>query len=315
MGEKPRFRTVFISDLHLGARGARAEELCEFLKGIRCDTLYLVGDVIDMWRLKSRWYWPSAHNDVVRRILKMSGKGVRVVYVPGNHDEWTRQFVQLEFGGIELKPFDIHETADGRRLFVTHGDQFDLVVRNSRWLSMLGAVAYEWLIRFNRLYNRGRRLMGADYHSLSAEIKARVKSACTFISRFEETLEEEARRRGLDGVLCGHIHQPRAIERGQPREDGEPTTLAYYNCGDWVESCSALVEHDDGRIELVDGLEMIRARREAKAAHDGDGEGSADDGDDDVLYTPAHDPVTVLAAIDDLASAARGRSLLGHGHG
>ena len=256
-GGKLRVRTLFLSDCHLGSNGARADELARFLKQVECERLYLVGDIIDGWRLRQRWFWPDAHNTVFRRILKMSHRGTDVIYVPGNHDEAARQFCGLVFGGIRIATDAVHETADGRRLLVTHGDKFDLVVQNSRFLSVAGAVGYEILLRLNRWYNAARKLVGLQYYSLSQAIKARVKSACTFISNFEQALVEEARRGGFDGVVCGHIHKAEVRDL-----DG----IRYLNCGDWVESCTALVEHADGRIELVDGLAFLKSRDEARAA-------------------------------------------------
>jgi UDP-2,3-diacylglucosamine pyrophosphatase LpxH len=252
---KARFRTLFLSDCHLGSGGAQAEQLARVLKHVDCDAIFLVGDIIDMWRLKQRWYWPDAHNTVIRRLLKMSHRGTSITYIPGNHDEFARQFCGLVFGGIQISMSAAHETADGRRLLVTHGDQFDLIVRNSRLLSIAGSTGYELLLRLNRVYNAGRRLFGLPYDSLSQAIKARVKQACTFISNFEGALVDEARRGGFDGVVCGHIH------KAERRMIGE---IEYLNCGDWVESCTLLVEHLDGRIELVDGLALL-AERDARA--------------------------------------------------
>jgi UDP-2,3-diacylglucosamine pyrophosphatase LpxH len=260
---KARYRTLFISDCHLGSNGAQAEQLARFLKHVECDAVYLVGDIIDMWRLRQRWYWPDAHNTVLRRLLKMSHKGTAIVYVPGNHDEAARQFCGLSFGGVRVAMDAVHVAADGRRLLVTHGDRFDLVVRHSRLLSIAGAVGYEALLKINRVYNAARSLAGLPYDSLSQAIKARVKSACTFISNFEQALVQEARDGGYDGVVCGHIHKAemRAI-------DG----LEYFNCGDWVESCTVLVEHEDGRIELVDGLAFLAAHDAVKAMREGSGD-------------------------------------------
>jgi len=247
-----RYRTVFLSDLHLGSNGCRAAELSAFLKCVKCETLYLVGDVIDMWRLKSKWYWPGKHNRVISRILKMARKGTRVVFIPGNHDEHARQYAGLSFGGVELVLEAEHVTADGRRLYVSHGDQFDMVVKHARLLSMLGSWAYEVLLRLNRHYNRVRRLLGLRYWSLSQFLKLQVKSACTYISKFEDALADEAKRKGYDGVVCGHIHKAEI-------RDGE---LAYYNCGDWVESCTALVEDFDGTMSLLDGRVVVERLRE-----------------------------------------------------
>ncbi|MBB3910775.1 UDP-2,3-diacylglucosamine diphosphatase [Sphingomonas desiccabilis] len=237
------YRTVFVSDVHLGTPGSSARALVEFLRCVECETLYLVGDIIDGWQIRKGWYWPASHNDVVRTILKFARRGTRVVYLPGNHDEAFRDYVGLEFGGVELLDEDIHTTADGRRLLVLHGDQFDGVVLYARWLAFLGDHAYTLLLKANRLWNAGRRRMGLPYWSLSAYAKNRVKNAVSFISRFEETVAHAAAERGVDGVVCGHIHT------AEIRRIGDVT---YYNDGDWVESCTALVEHADGRMALID---------------------------------------------------------------
>ncbi|MFM1804504.1 MAG: hypothetical protein RL136_1383 [Planctomycetota bacterium] len=264
---KARYRTLFISDCHLGSNGAQAEPLSRFLKHVEADEVYLVGDIIDMWRLKQRWYWPASHNTVLRRLLKMSHRGTRIVYVPGNHDEAARQFCGLVFGGIEVAMEAVHATADGRRFLVTHGDKFDLVVRHSRLLSVAGAVGYELLLSINKWYNRARRLFGLPYDSLSQAIKMRVKRACNFISNFETALVRDAKDGGYDGVVCGHIHKA---------EQREIDGISYLNCGDWVESCTVLAEHDDGRIELVHGLEFLAAHDAAKAMR----EEAGDDGEE-----------------------------------
>ncbi|MEM6334584.1 MAG: UDP-2,3-diacylglucosamine diphosphatase [Planctomycetota bacterium] len=254
---KVHYRTVFVSDIHLGSSGSHAKQISRLLKHVRCDTLYLVGDVIDMWRLKRKWHWPKSHNEVVRRVLKLAERGTRVVFIPGNHDNGARQFEGMEFGKVKLRLRDMHTTADGRKLLVTHGDQYDLVVKHHPVLSAFGGLAYEWLLRFNRLYNFGRASMGYRYWSLSKYLKLKVKHACTFISRFEETLVAEARREGADGVVCGHIHK------------AEHTTMdgiEYWNCGDWVESCTLIVEHHDGKMEVLDGLKLIDEITKAKRA-------------------------------------------------
>jgi UDP-2,3-diacylglucosamine pyrophosphatase LpxH len=242
-----RFRTVWISDVHLGSRGSQARDLIRFLKFVECDTLYLVGDIIDFWRLKGRGFWPPEHGEVIQRILAMVRQGVRVIYVPGNHDEAVRQYLHLVFGGVHILPQAIHETVDGRRLLVIHGDEFDMVVKHSKLLSLVGSTAYEWLIVLNRWYNLQRRWRGKSYWSLSRYIKDRVKSACTFVSNFEQALAYEARQQQLCGVVCGHIHKAE-----YRRHD-----IEYFNCGDWVESCTAVVEHDDGRMEVIEALPAI----------------------------------------------------------
>jgi UDP-2,3-diacylglucosamine pyrophosphatase LpxH len=253
------YRTVFISDAHLGSRGCRAAALSRFIKYVRCERLYLVGDIVDMWRLKQKWYWPGEHNNVLRRILNQTKHHTDVVFVPGNHDEGARQFLHTDFGGIRILPYAIHITADGRKLLVIHGDQFDLIVKHSRFVSMLGGKAYEKLIAVNHRYNQARRLLGLPYQSLSKKIKGRVKSACMFISKFEETLAHEARRRGLDGVVCGHIHEPAAVPMDQQQPPNSAEQMQYFNCGDWIENCTALVEHHDGRMEVIDGIGVVDA--------------------------------------------------------
>ena len=235
-------RAVFISDLHLGTPGCQATALLEFLKAYPSDTLYLVGDIIDGWQLKRRWFWPQTHNDVVQKVLRRARKGCRVVFVPGNHDEFARGFVGHSFGGVEVLADAVHITADGRRLWVVHGDQFDGVVQCARWLAVVGDNLYEFTVRLNRHLNRLRARMGLPYWSLSAYLKQSVKKAINYVTSFEEAVAQEARRHGLDGVVCGHIH------RAEMREIGG---VLYCNDGDWVESRTALVEHRDGRLEVV----------------------------------------------------------------
>lgn len=242
-----KYRTVFISDVHLGTKGCQAELLLDFIRHIECETLYLVGDIVDGWKLRSGWHWPQSHNDVVQKILRMARKGVRVVYVPGNHDDRIRDFIGVHFGGVVVARDAIHETADGRRFLVLHGDEFDGVVQHAKWLAFVGDYAYRALIAANTLFNRVRRRMGFGYWSLSAFMKTRVKNALQFVENFEAAVADEARRRGVDGVICGHIH------KAEMRDiDG----IAYINDGDWVESCSALVEHDDGRLEILEWAKL-----------------------------------------------------------
>lgn len=249
------FRTVWISDTHLGTAGCNAELLLEFLRSMECETLYLVGDIVDGWQLRKGWYWPARHNDVVRCVLKMAKHGTRVVYVPGNHDEAFRDYAGLNFGGVEVALEAMHLTADGRRLLILHGDEFDGVVLYARWLAFLGDHAYTLLLKANRLVNAGRRLFGLPYWSLAAELKKRVKNAVQYISRFEQVVAHAAYERGADGVVCGHIHF------AEVRQIGEVT---YFNDGDWVESCTALVEHADGRMEILDWAEFKRREAASK---------------------------------------------------
>jgi UDP-2,3-diacylglucosamine pyrophosphatase LpxH len=254
---RTKHRTVWISDIHLGTRGCNAEYLVDFLHSIQCDTLYLVGDIIDGWQLRKGWHWPEAHNEVVRRILKMAHKGTRVVYVVGNHDEMLRDYAGLSFGGVEIVNDIVHQCKDGRKLLVTHGDAFDSVVLYARWLAMLGDQAYTMLMRLNILLNAGRKLLKLPYWSLSAYAKRRVKNAVEFVGRFEEAVARAAHERGMDGVVCGHIHT------AEIRQIGDVT---YYNDGDWVESCTALVEETDGSFRIIDWLQVKREARAEAAA-------------------------------------------------
>ena len=244
-----KFRTIWISDVHLGTRGCNAELLSDFLKSVECEKLYLVGDIIDGWRLKRGWYWPPAHNDVVRRILKMAKTGTHVIYVPGNHDEAFRDYTGLHFGDVALQHEAVHVTADGRTLLVVHGDVFDGIVLYARWLAFLGDRAYELLLKANVIFNRVRRRFGLPYWSLSAYLKKRVKNAVEYVCRFEEAVAHAAAERNVDGVVCGHIHS------AEIRQFGD---ITYYNDGDWVESCTALVEHADGHMEIIDWADRRR---------------------------------------------------------
>lgn len=238
-----RYRAVFISDLHLGTPGCQAPAILDFLKHHPSEVLYLVGDIIDGWQLRRRWYWPQAHNDVVQKLLRRARKGCRVVFVPGNHDSFARQFDAHHFGGIVVEKESVHATADGRRLWVIHGDDFDAVVQHARWLAMVGDVAYEWSLRMNRYLNNWRARVGLPYWSLSQYLKHKVKRALSYVTAFEDAVAKRAKQRGFDGVVCGHIH------RAEMRDiDG----VTYVNDGDWVESLSAVVEHMDGRLEVID---------------------------------------------------------------
>ena len=251
-----RYRTLWISDLHLGTAGCQAEALLDFLRATHCDTLYLVGDIVDGWQLRRHWHWPQAHNDVVQKLLRKVRKGTRVVFVPGNHDEFARHFLGHHFGGIEVLDDPLHLTADGRRLWITHGDRFDGVVQCARWLAHLGDQAYEMTLRLNWQLNRLRARLGLPYWSMSRYLKLKVKRAVSYIGDFEEAVAREARRRGADGVVCGHIHHAELREI-----DG----VLYANDGDWVESLSALAEHADGRLELLDWSAHARLAGQAAA--------------------------------------------------
>jgi UDP-2,3-diacylglucosamine pyrophosphatase LpxH len=237
-----RYRTIWISDIHLGTRGCKAEFLLDFLKHTESETLYLVGDIVDGWRLRRSWYWAQTHNDVIQKILRKARKGTKVIYVPGNHDEALRDYEGLVLGGIQVLGEHIHETADGRKLLVLHGDAFDGVVKYAKWLALLGDWAYNLCLALNHWYNHVRRRLGYPYWSLSAYLKNKVKNAVEYISNYEEAVATEARKRGADGVVCGHIHKAE-----MRLMDG----VLYCNDGDWVESCTALIEHPSGQLEIL----------------------------------------------------------------
>lgn len=237
-----RVRAVWLSDVHLGTPGCQAEALLGFLRAVESETLYLVGDIVDGWQLRRSWHWPQAHSDVVQKLLRKARKGTRVVFVPGNHDEFARRYVGHTFGGIEVVEECIHQLVDGRRLWVTHGDLFDGVIQCARWLAHLGDRAYELTLRVNRWFNVARARLGLPYWSLSKYLKLRVKRAVSYVTDFETAVAREAARRGVDGVVCGHIHHAE-----MRRIDG----ILYCNDGDWVESRTALVEHLDGRLEIL----------------------------------------------------------------
>ncbi len=237
-----RYRTIFLSDIHLGTRGCQAQLVLDFLRHNDAETYYLVGDIIDGWRMRASFYWPQQHNDVIQKLLRKVRHGARMVFIPGNHDEFARQFIGLTFGGIEILRNCVHTTADGKRMLVMHGDEFDVVVRHSKWLAFFGDWAYDFAIFVNTHFNAVRRMFGFGYWSFSAWAKLKVKNAVNFIGSFETALAEEAKRRGLDGVICGHIHHPVIRQL-----DG----VTYVNTGDFVESCSLIVEHHDGRLEVM----------------------------------------------------------------
>ena len=257
-----RLRSVFVSDVHLGSKGCRADLLLEFLKSVEVENLYLVGDIFDLWAMRKGFFWPQEHNNVVRTILGKAKGGTRVIYIPGNHDEDLREFCGSVFGNLEIHREYVHGTADGRKLLVMHGDEFDSVVRYAKYLALLGDRAYSMALILNRWFNAVRRRLGYPYWSLSAWLKRQVKEAVKAVDRFEVALTNEARRRGYDGVVCGHIHHAEMrVVQG----------VMYLNDGDWVESCTALVEHHDGRLELIDWaaenrLSLFAPRRQALRA-------------------------------------------------
>ena len=246
-----RYRTIFVSDTHLGTRGCKAERLADFLAHNDCQTLYLIGDIVDGWALRRNWYWPEAHNRVITEILRKVESGTRVIYVPGNHDEALREYTGLSLAGVELKTEAIHKTADGRQLLIIHGDQFDGVIAYAKWLAYLGDRAYGLALSLNTVFNAARKILGMPYWSLSAYLKLKVKNAASFIGNFETALVREAKSRGLDGVVCGHIHHA---------EVKDVAGILYCNDGDWVESCTALTEDAMGRLRIVtwaDPIELL----------------------------------------------------------
>jgi UDP-2,3-diacylglucosamine pyrophosphatase LpxH len=237
-----RFRTIWISDTHLGTSGCQAERLLDFLRRTESDHLYLVGDIIDGWQLKRRWYWHQSHNDVVQKILRKARKGTEVVYIPGNHDEAVRHFLGVAFGGIAIRDEAVHTTARGLRLLVTHGDLFDGVVQYARWFAYLGDRLYTLSLHLNRWLNALRARLGLRYWSLAQFLKHKVKNAVSYIVAFEEALAAEARARQFDGIVCGHIHQAEIRDIGG---------ILYCNDGDWVESLTALVETAEGDLSIL----------------------------------------------------------------
>ncbi|MEM7750493.1 MAG: UDP-2,3-diacylglucosamine diphosphatase [Pseudomonadota bacterium] len=240
-------RTLFISDIHLGARASQADLLVDFLSEHSAETVYLVGDIVDFWRIKRGPRWPESNNQVLQMILRMVRQGSRVVYIPGNHDDEVRAYCGSQFGGIAIERNAIHETADGKRYLIMHGDEFDVVSQRARWLAVLGDYAYQVALWSNVPVNIVRRRFGLGYWSLSAYLKGRVKAAVNFIGDFEHMLSDEAKKQNVDGVICGHIHQAASKMFGETH---------YINTGDWVESCTAVVETDSGSFELIRWLEV-----------------------------------------------------------
>jgi UDP-2,3-diacylglucosamine pyrophosphatase LpxH len=257
--ELARFRTIWLSDIHLGTPGCQAARLLEFLRATESETLYLVGDIVDGWQLKRRWYWDQHHNNIVQTVLKKAKKGTEVIFVPGNHDEAVRQFIGLDFGGIRVRDELVHTTAQGKRMLVLHGDRFDGVIACAKWLAYVGDSLYTVILAFNQWFNAWRARVGLPYWSLSQYLKSKVKNAVNYISSFEEALADEAKKRGLDGVICGHIHKPEIRQI-----DG----ITYCNDGDWVESLTALVEEHSGELRLVTWQEIVKHHKEAAVAVD-----------------------------------------------
>jgi UDP-2,3-diacylglucosamine pyrophosphatase LpxH len=238
-----KLRTVFVSDIHLGFKGCSAELLLDFLHSVEMEYLFLVGDIIDVWSMKKSMFWPQAHNNVVRTLLGKAKRGTKVIFIPGNHDEVFREFDGAVFGNLQIHKDYIHVGADGRRMLILHGDEFDSVVKFSPWLAKLGSNIYDVLLALNPHINWWRRLFGLSHWSLSAYLKNKTKKACQYIGSFEESVAQAARKRGVETVVCGHIH------RAEMREiEG----ILYCNDGDWVESCTSLVEDMNGQLRLID---------------------------------------------------------------
>ena len=255
-----KFRSVFISDVHLGYRGCQANYLHDFLRSIDTEYLYLVGDIVDGWSLKKSLYWPQEHNNVLRLILSKAKQGTRVIFVPGNHDEAFREYVGLTFGNVVIQRDAVHTLADGREYLVLHGDEFDGAIRCGRRLERVGHYAYEGILHLNRAFNWARRALGLPYWSLATFLKHKASSAVTHIERFERAAVQEAKNRGLRGVICGHIHRPNShMDHG----------LHYLNCGDWVENCTTLTEDYAGNITLLHWSERQHVlQTSAPAPHD-----------------------------------------------
>lgn len=249
MTDKNHYRTIWISDFHLGTKDSQAELLLDFLKYNESQKLYLVGDIIDGWQLKKSWNWKQSHNDVVQKVLRKARKGTEVVYIPGNHDEAARDYVGLDFGGIKIRQEAEHTTVGGSRLLIIHGDEFDGVMQHAKWLAHVGDSLYMLALALNRHLNKVRRALGKPYWSLSQYLKHKVKNAVSFITQFETILADAAKRRGFDGVVCGHIHQAEI-----KKYDG----IIYANCGDWVESLTALVEDHDGELKIIYWSEAVK---------------------------------------------------------
>ncbi|KZY92364.1 MULTISPECIES: UDP-2,3-diacylglucosamine diphosphatase [unclassified Erythrobacter] len=258
--ERRTYRTIWISDVHLGTKGCNHELLIDFLDHTDSDTMYLVGDIIDGWRLKKKVYWPPEHSDIVWRILKRAKRSTRIIYIPGNHDEMVRPFSGMNFGGVEIMRAAFHDTADGRRLMVLHGDEFDTIMLAHRWLAFVGDALYHVMMKLNNWVAAARKRLGLPYWSISKAAKNKVKNAVEFISKYEEVVARAAAERGVDGVVCGHIHTAefRSFEYGGKR-------VEYWNDGDWVEGCNALVEHADGRMEILHWPDEVARRNRCES--------------------------------------------------
>jgi UDP-2,3-diacylglucosamine pyrophosphatase LpxH len=251
------YRTIFISDVHLGMRNCQAAALLNFLRDTDAETYYLVGDIVDFWKFRRGPHWPQSHNDVLQKLLRKARKGSRIIFIPGNHDDGLRDYCGMNFGGIEIRRDAIHESASGKRYLVLHGDEFDVVVRYARWLAFLGDRSYDVALAMNIPLNFARRLLGLDHWSLAQFLKRKVKTAVKYMGEYEEALSHEAHRRGTQGLICGHIHHANDRMLGD---------IHYLNCGDWVESCTAIGERANGTFEIIDWkAEMVGGTANAPA--------------------------------------------------
>jgi UDP-2,3-diacylglucosamine pyrophosphatase LpxH len=250
MRHSARQRTIWLSDIHLGSRSCRIDLLLDFLNHHRCDQLYLVGDIIDVQRMRNRFFWPKSHTEALQKILEMARSGTRVVYVPGNHDDDFRGMAESCLGPVEIHRQIVHETADGRRLLVLHGDEFDATLRCGPLASLIGCAGYGLLLGLNRINHRINALLGRPYWSLAQAVKMRIGKASRYVARFQDACIHAAREAGLDGVVCGHIHRADLVER-----DG----IVYCNDGDWVESCTALAENEHGELRLIHWRQSTKA--------------------------------------------------------
>jgi UDP-2,3-diacylglucosamine pyrophosphatase LpxH len=280
---KPHYRAIWISDAHLCGRDCQVGCLHGFLRRVKCDYLYIVGDFFDFWQFRGRWRWPREQHSVLRRILKMAKKGTRIYYIPGNHDEVLRDYEGTSVGGVEIRNRTTHTTLTGQRLLVMHGDEFDTIVQCHRWLAVLGSVAYDHLIFLNRIVNFVRRLFKLPYYSLSGAIKRKVKRALLFARNFEEAAVHAARREGLDGIICGHIHQP-ALR--------EINGVLYANCGDWVENCTAVAETLTGELVILNYTDLKERDRVEEVDEEAE------------ITEPAEIPVLAVMRMDLLPKVA-----------
>ncbi|HYA84707.1 MAG TPA: UDP-2,3-diacylglucosamine diphosphatase [Candidatus Bathyarchaeia archaeon] len=254
-----KYRTVWLSDIHLGSKGCQADKLLAFLKQVECEYLFLVGDIIDIWAMKRQFYWPETHNTIIQKFLRKARHGTKVIYIPGNHDEMFRQYIidhPISFGDIEIHQEYLHTLANGKTVLCIHGDYYDVVMKYHKWLAFVGDIGYSILLWLNRHFNYLRKLLRMRYWSISQYIKYKVKSAVSFIGHFEQNVISECKDRGVDCILCGHIHHAEMKQYGD---------ILYLNTGDTVESCTAIVETYNNELVLLgfgkDEIEIIAGHK------------------------------------------------------